>query len=267
MGTYHNLGRAPGTKTHGLPKNGFRFFVRTVITEKSDNVCLKNSVERHMAYTLVPSNFSSGHLHQSKVRITLNNSVRTLNSSVIWTFLKLGIVFVTRVTYHWNQRISESQNQVQKHMGYPKMGGCQVSFLISMGRCTHELQGNVDQPTVQPLPSEIKARRSLLSQKQTPLVIVLGKIKKSQKDLLLLTAQQLNFGIYFCSCLTQDKLAVHNTWLRDKCFWLDTVGRVMGIISKQGMEKFENICWHFLVTDDNAAHKAFTAISLSAPMQ
>jgi phosphate starvation-inducible membrane PsiE len=68
-----------------------------------------------MAYTLVQSIFSSGHLHQSKVRITLNNSVRTLNGSVIWTLLKLGIVFVTRVTYHWNQRISETQNQVRKY--------------------------------------------------------------------------------------------------------------------------------------------------------
>ncbi|PRP82647.1 hypothetical protein PROFUN_09758 [Planoprotostelium fungivorum] len=148
----------PGRKTHGLPKNGFKFFVWTFITEKSDNggcqvsflismgdkgpraliflthitICII-FVERHMAYTLVQSIFSSGHLHQSKVRITLNNSVRTLNGSVIWTLLKLGIVFVTRVTYHWNQRISETQNQVQKHMGYPKMGGCQVSFLISMG--------------------------------------------------------------------------------------------------------------------------------------
>ncbi|PRP76713.1 hypothetical protein PROFUN_14809, partial [Planoprotostelium fungivorum] len=46
-----------------------------------------------MAYTLVPSIFSSGHLRQSK----------------------LGIVFVTRVTYHWNQRISESQNQVRRY--------------------------------------------------------------------------------------------------------------------------------------------------------
>ncbi|PRP76036.1 hypothetical protein PROFUN_01752 [Planoprotostelium fungivorum] len=49
-------------------------------------------VERHMAYTL------------SKVRITLN-------ISVICTLLKLGIVFVTSVIYHWNQRISESQDQ------------------------------------------------------------------------------------------------------------------------------------------------------------
>ncbi|PRP74166.1 hypothetical protein PROFUN_16177 [Planoprotostelium fungivorum] len=30
---------------------------------------------------------------------------------MIWTLLKLGIVFVTCVTYHWNQRISETQNQ------------------------------------------------------------------------------------------------------------------------------------------------------------
>ncbi|PRP80927.1 hypothetical protein PROFUN_11256 [Planoprotostelium fungivorum] len=60
MGTYHNLGRAPGTKTHGLPKNGFRFFFRTVITEKSDNVRLKNS-------TKPPSN----RYHQIKARRSL----------------------------------------------------------------------------------------------------------------------------------------------------------------------------------------------------
>ncbi|PRP72904.1 hypothetical protein PROFUN_16908 [Planoprotostelium fungivorum] len=159
-----------GTKTHGLPKNGFRFFVRTFITEKTTVQPLPSEikarrsllsqkqgtssqwhidkVERHMAYTLVQSIFSSGHLHQSKVRITLNNSVRTLNGSVIWTLLKSGIVFVTRVTYHWNQRISETQNQVQKHMGYPKM--VRISGVIShLGRVP---------ATVQPLPSEIKAR-------------------------------------------------------------------------------------------------------------
>ncbi|PRP78176.1 hypothetical protein PROFUN_11306 [Planoprotostelium fungivorum] len=69
----------------------YRWNQRSLLSQKQ--------VERHMAYTL------------SKVRITLNNSLRRLNSSVIWTLLKLGIVSVTCVTYHWNQRISESQNQ------------------------------------------------------------------------------------------------------------------------------------------------------------
>ncbi|PRP74341.1 hypothetical protein PROFUN_16105 [Planoprotostelium fungivorum] len=57
-----------------------------------------SQVERHMAYT-------------SKVRITLNISLCMLNISVICTLLKLGIVFVTSVIYHWNQRVSESQDQ------------------------------------------------------------------------------------------------------------------------------------------------------------
>ncbi|PRP72811.1 hypothetical protein PROFUN_07711, partial [Planoprotostelium fungivorum] len=51
------------------------------------------------------------HFSQRKVRITLNNSVCTLKFSVICTLLKLGIVFVTSVIYHWNQRVSESQDQ------------------------------------------------------------------------------------------------------------------------------------------------------------
>jgi hypothetical protein len=71
-----------------------------------------SQVERHMAYTVVPSIFSSGRSYQSKVRITLNISVRTLNISIICPLLKLGIVFVTRVIYHWNQRVSESQYNV-----------------------------------------------------------------------------------------------------------------------------------------------------------
>ncbi|PRP81627.1 hypothetical protein PROFUN_01134 [Planoprotostelium fungivorum] len=37
--------------------------------------------------------------------------VCTLKFSVICTLLKLGIVFVTSVIYHWNQRVSESQDQ------------------------------------------------------------------------------------------------------------------------------------------------------------
>ncbi|PRP78354.1 hypothetical protein PROFUN_13749 [Planoprotostelium fungivorum] len=94
---------------------------KVVVTWRALSGNNAHEVERHMAYTLVPSIFSSGHWYQSKVRITLNNSVCTLNSSVIWTLLRLDIIFVTRVTYHWNQRISESQKQncsQSKHLVY-----------------------------------------------------------------------------------------------------------------------------------------------------
>ncbi|PRP74895.1 hypothetical protein PROFUN_15922 [Planoprotostelium fungivorum] len=70
------------------------------------------------------------HFSQSKVRITLNISVCTLNSSVICPFLKSGIVFVTRVIYHWNQRISESQYNVSCNRTTPGLSRSGICFYL-----------------------------------------------------------------------------------------------------------------------------------------
>ncbi|PRP87339.1 hypothetical protein PROFUN_01601 [Planoprotostelium fungivorum] len=90
---------------HGVPKVMTRG-ARQILGRVAGQFSHFFQVERHMGYTVV---------------------VRRLNISVIPTLLKLGIVFVTSVIYHWNQRVSESQDQVSSNRttpGLPSSGIC-----------------------------------------------------------------------------------------------------------------------------------------------